>query len=434
MVVFWILAALMIVVALAFVLVPLLRARPESGPSVVEANLEVLRSQRREIEADVASGTLPAGAREEALAELVERADDDLAGRGSQRAEMRAPWVVAGLVALLVPALVLAFYLPLGSPNALEPQAVAAAAPAASDAKIVDMVENLARKVRERPDDAQGWSLLARSMAAIGRFPEASQAYEHLARLTPGDPQVLADWADALGMAQGRTLAGRPAQLAAQALAIDPKHPKALALAGTAALDAGDFAAATRHWQALSATLPPDSPDAQQVHTVLAEIQGRAAAAGKPVASAPAPAASAPAPATPAPAPATSAPAPGTPAPTIAAGGKSVTGSVTLAPALAAKVSGGETLFIFARSEGGPRVPLAVVRATARELPLKFTLDDSQAMSPDFKISSAAAVRVEARISATGNASPQPGDLVGTSAVVKPGARDVAIVMDKVMP
>ncbi len=415
MVVFWILATLMIVVALAFVLVPLLRSRAASGPSETQANLEVLRGQRREIEADVASGTLPEGARAEALEELVERADADLAGPGALHAEARAPWVVAGAVTLLVPALAFAFYLSLGSPNALDPKPAAAAAPAASDAQIVGMVENLARKVRERPDDAQGWSLLARSMAAIGRYPEASEAYEHLAKLTPNDPQVLADWADSLGMAQGRTLAGKPAQLAARALAIDPKHPKALALAGTAALDAGDFASATRHWQALAAGLPPDSPDAQQVRTVLAEVQGRAAASGKPVPAAPAPVASAS-------------------GATPAAGGKSVTGSVTLAPALAAKVSGGETLFIFARSEGGPRIPLAVVRAAARELPMKFALDDSQAMSPDFRISGAAAVRVEARISASGNAAPQPGDLVGTSAVVKPGARDVAIVVDKVLP
>ncbi len=418
MVVFWILATLMILVALAFVLVPLVRTPAASGPSETQANLEVLRSQRREIEADVATGTLPGSARDEAMAELLERADTDLAGRGTSPAEARAPWVVAGAAALLVPALVLAFYLTLGSPNALDPKAVADSSPAASDAQIVGMVENLARKVRERPEDAQGWSLLARSMAAIGRFPEASEAYERLAKLTPDDPQVLADWADSLGMAQGRTLAGKPAQLAARALAIDPKHPKALALAGTAALDAGDFAAATRHWQALAATLPADSPDAQQVRNVLSEIQGRAAAAGKPVPAMPPPVASAPA----------------APAPAVAAAGKSVTGSVTLAPALASKVAGGETLFIFARSEGGPRIPLAVVRATARELPLKFALDDSQAMSPDFRISGASAVRVEARISASGNAAPQPGDLIGTSAVVKPGTRDVAIVVDKVLP
>src|SRR5688500_1760872 len=123
MAVFWILAALMLLVALAFVLVPLLRARTPAGPTAVEANLEVLRGQRRELDADVAAGLLPAQARDEALAELVERAQDDLAAReGAVVATPRRPWVVAGVSAVLVPAIVLGTYLALGSPGALSPQ------------------------------------------------------------------------------------------------------------------------------------------------------------------------------------------------------------------------------------------------------------------------------------------------------------------------
>jgi cytochrome c-type biogenesis protein CcmH len=114
--------------------------------------------------------------------------------------------------------------------------------------------------------------------------------------------------------------------------------------------------------------------------------------------------------------------------------GASVTGSVSVAPGLASRVDRSATLFVFARAEKGPRMPLAVVRASASELPLKFTLDDSQAMAPSLKLSSAAEVRIEARISRSGNATPQPGDLVGTSGVVKPGAHDVNIVVDKVLP
>jgi cytochrome c-type biogenesis protein CcmH len=111
-----------------------------------------------------------------------------------------------------------------------------------------------------------------------------------------------------------------------------------------------------------------------------------------------------------------------------------VSGSVAIAPAIAGKLSGTETVFILARAEGGPRTPLAVIRAVARELPMKFALDDSQAMAPGVNISSASAVRIEARVSRTGNVIPQSGDLVGTSAPVKPGARDVKIVVDQVVP
>ncbi|MGZ5031765.1 MAG: c-type cytochrome biogenesis protein CcmI [Usitatibacter sp.] len=412
MAVFWILAASMTVVALAFVLVPLLRARPARGPSTADANLEVLRGQRREIEADIANGTLPAEAREQALADLMGRAQDDLSQpRPEAVSAPGKPWRTA---ALAIPALAFGMYLAVGNPAASDMKAVAAAAHGPmDDQQIIAMVESLAQKVKDRPDDAQGWALLARSMAALGRFKEASDAFEHLAKLVPGDAQILADYADALGMAQGRKLQGRPYELAKEALKIDPKHRKALALAGTAALDAGDYPAAAAHWQALAGELAPGTPDEAQVQAILGEIREKAAASGKPLAAAPKVAK----------------------APVAAPGAStSVSGSVAVAPAIAGKVSGKDTLFIFARSEGGPRVPLAVVRTSASALPFKFTLDDSQAMAPGVNLSSAQSVRIEARISSSGNATPQPGDFVGTSIVVKPGARDVNIVLDKVLP
>lgn len=411
MAVFWVLAALMTLVALAFVVVPMMRARPSAGPPVSEANLEVLRAQRREIDADVATGALPAGARAEALAELVDRARQDLAPVPAAATPQRKPWTAVALVAVALPALAFGIYLFTGTPAASDARFFARDSPKFSDAQIVAMVETLARKVRERPDDVQGWTLLARSMAALGRFGEAVEAYEHLLKIAPADAQILADFADALGMAQGRTLAGRPYELVKQALALDPGNKKSLALAGTAALDARDFAAANGYFQRLADQLPGDSDDAKQVQAVLGETREKALAAGQKIASAPqAPAAS--------------------PAPIA----RSVSGAVRVAPSVAAKVSPSDTVFIFARSEGGPRAPLAVVRASARELPIAFALDDSMAMSPDMKLSSASAVRVEARISRSGNAMPQAGDLVGTSEIVKPGARDVAILVDKIVP
>lgn len=429
MAVFWILAAAMTVLALAFVLVPLLRGRSSRAPSQGEANLDVLRSQRREIEADVALGVLPAAARDEALQELVARAETDLA-RGEEEAAppARKPWIVAALVGLSLPALCVGLYLKLGEPRGLDPQA--AAAPAESheqqfgDAKIVEMVETLSRKVRERPDDVQGWSLLARSMNALGRYPEAVDAYEHLARLVPDNADVLSDWADALAMKQGRDLKGRPYELVKRALVLDPKHQKSLALAGTAAMNEGDFAGAQRYWTTLSALATPE--DQQRIAAILEEVRGRAAAAGKPL---PAAKGLAAAPAQP---PPSAPPSPKAQAPK--AGGATVSGNVSVAPALAPKIAITDTLFIYARAEGGPRVPLAVLRGGARELPKDFVLDDSMAMAPGMNLSGAAAVRIEARVTKSGNATPQPGDLVGTSAVVKPGARDVKIVIDRTLP
>lgn len=429
MALFWFLTAAMAALAVLFVVVPLLRTRASAGPSEVEANLEVLQGQRREIEADIAAGNLPADSREEALSELVGRAATDLAPAPAPAASAGKPWPAALAAGLAVPALAFGLYLVLGTPSAMDPLVQAAASGKLEDKQIVAMVDSLATKMKDRPDDATGWSLLARSLSSLGRYKESAEAYERLAKLVPGDPQVLADYADILAMAQGKRLAGKPETLIRQALEIDPKHPKALALAASAAADAGDLPASLQYWQRLADSLPPDSEDAREVGLIITQLRQQAQGTGvklPPPREAPATTAAATAPkaeAKPAPARAAS-----------TAPGQSVSGSVAIAPHIAAKVSGSETVFILARAEGGPRTPLAVIKANVRELPMKFALDDSQAMAPGVNISSASAVRVEARVSRTGNVIPQSGDLVGTSAPVKPGSRDVKIVVDKVVP
>jgi cytochrome c-type biogenesis protein CcmH len=420
MALFWFLTAAMAALAVLFVVVPLLRARAGSGPSEVEANLEVLQGQRREIEADIAAGALPADSRDEALADLVGRAATDLAPAPAAAAGAGKPWPAALAAGIAIPVLAFGLYFAIGSPNALNPLVLAAASGKLEDKQIVEMVDSLAAKMKDRPDDATGWSLLARSLSSLGRFKESADAYERLAKLTPGDPQVLADYADMLAMAQGKRLAGRPEALIRQALEIDPKHPKALALAASAAADAGDLPASLQYWQRLADSLPPDSEDGREVAQIIAQLRQQAESTGVKLPQAPAATAAAPKPA---------------PAATASAAPiQSVSGSVAIAPAIAGKLSGAETVFILARAEGGPRTPLAVIRAVARELPMKFALDDTQAMAPGVNISSASAVRIEARVSRTGNVIPQSGDLVGTSAPVKPGARDVKIVVDRVVP
>lgn len=417
MAVFWTLAGLMTAVALAFVLVPLLRARPPAGPSAMEANLEALRGQRRELEADIAAGVVAAEAREQVLDELLHRADADLAAAPPDVVPDRGkPWIAVAAAALGIPALAFGLYLAIGMPVAMDPRAASSTAGGETmDQKSVeDLVAKLAVKVRERPDDARGWSLLARSTAALGRFEESAKAYEHLATLLPDDAQVLADYADSLGMAQGQKLAGKPFELVKKALAIDPANKKALALAATASMELGRNAESISYWERLAAALPPGSDDEKEVQEVLGELRrktgGAPSIAAAPKAAPPAKAAAAP------------------------AAGKSVSGVVTVAPEVASRIQAGDTLFVFARAEGGPRAPLAVLRGSAKELPLRFALDDSMAMSPQWSLSGASDVRIEARVSKSGNAMPQPGDVIGSSSVVKPGARDVRIVLDKVLP
>jgi cytochrome c-type biogenesis protein CcmH len=430
MLTFWIVAALLIVAALAFVLVPLLRPRTRQGPTLREANLAVLRGQRRDIENDVALGLLPRESREDALAELAARADEDLATAAEpDTAPARKPWAVAAFFALLIPAVTVGFYLWVGAPEATDPKVMAAATAQPGDHQIEEMVTILEQKMKERPDDVQGWMLLARSYAATGKLEKAVAAYAHLAKIAPQDASILADYADALAVTRGRNLAGEPTELVMRALAIDPRHPKALALAGTIKLNAGDFAASLAYWERLYAVMPPGSEDATEVRNIIEDVRGRAAAAGKPQPPSKALAAAPAAPAAPHP-PVGTAAAPAKASP----GGPSVSGTVRLADAFAGRTAPTDTLFIYARAEAGSRIPLAIIRGGAGELPRSFELDDSMGMSPAVKLSTTPSVVIEARVSKAGGAVTQSGDLIGTSQPVAPGARGVAVVIDKVVP
>lgn len=424
MLIFWSLATLLICVTLAALLWPLLRVRHgAAAPDAESAAIAVYRDQKQALDAESEDGAITAEERDAAVAELSRRLGDELAalpqaiasGRGQRRA-----WAVALALLLLVPAAALVLYAHLGNPDATSVIAAndSRNAHELSESQITAMVDKLAQRLKSHPDEAEGWMLLARSYAALGRFGEAADAYAHADTLIPDNADLLADYADALAMAQGKRLAGKPAELARRALAIDPQQRKALALAATAALEAGDVDGSLSAWRRLQAQFPEGSDDARQIGAIVAEIesdrhhgQGLPAAPGKPARRPDQTAATPPAPA----------------APTIA-------GEVEIAPALASKVALSDTVFIFARAVDGPRMPLAVLRVPARELPKQFRLDDSMGMASGVKLSNAAAVIVEARISKSGNALPQPGDLSGKSPPVKPGASDVKVTIDQVVP
>ena len=424
MLVFWSLAALLLAITLALLLRPLLRARHvAAAPDVDAAAISVYRDQKLALDAECADGVITAAERDAAVTELARRLSDEVAtvrsAQTDQRGQRRA-WFAAAALLLLIPSAAVVLYMRLGNPAAGEPAHAAAIdgrnPHEIADTQIVAMVDSLAQRLKARPDDADGWALLARSYQALGRFPEAADAYAHADALIPDNAVLLADYADVLAMAQGRKLAGKPAALAQRALAIDPNHRKALALAATAALEARDLDGALAYWRRLLAQFPQASDDAKQVTAIIAEIESaQRDGKGVPVAGDSAPRREARALVTP-PAAAT------------------IAGRVDISPALATKVALTDTVFIFARAVDGPRVPLAVLRIAAKDLPKEFTLDDSMGMAPGAKLSGAAAVIVEARISRSGNALPQSGDFSGRSAPIKPGAAGVKVVIDQVVP
>ena len=423
MLLFWSLATLLVAVTLALLLPPLLRRRRGGAaePDPDAATTSVYRDQKQVLDAEYADGVISAEEREAAVAELSHRLGEEVGGRAPParpKLDRRSAWILASVLLVLIPSGAVILYARLGKPEAIAPAARERAAHEMSDSQVNALVETLAQRLKTRPDDAEGWTLLARSYQALARFPEAADAYARVTALVPNDAGLLADYADVLAMTQRRRLEGKPAELAARALSIDPNNRKALALSATAAMEVKDFDRATALWKRLRAQFPEGSEDARQVGSIIAEVEGMKSGRGVPTASGDR---------------ATAAP-PAAPAASPVAPGPAIAGRVDVSPALAPKVALTDTVFIFARAVDGPRMPLAILRISAKQLPTDYRLDDSMGMAGGTKLSGASSVVVEARISKSGNAIAQPGDLSGKSGPVKPGASGVNVTIDQVVP
>ncbi|MCX8520357.1 MAG: tetratricopeptide repeat protein [Rhodoferax sp.] len=300
--------------------------------------------------------------------------------------------------------------------------------PPISMEQIAAMTDKLAARLQAQPNDLQGWTMLARAYSVLGRPAEASSAYARALQLHPDDAALLADYADALASNNNGDLSGQPVQLLERALQMEPKQMKALYLLGTHAFNTKDYAKAIAQWQQVLALAVADSGITEEVQAAIAEARQLAGmdAAGKPPAIAPADSNRAASDAV------DQATGKATEKATEKAS-KAVSGSVTLSAALRQQVQPDDTLFVFARKAPGTGMPLAIVRKQVRDLPLTFQLDDSMAMSAASPLSSASQVVISARISKSGNATPQPGDLFGQSAVVAPGAKGLQIEIQQVV-
>jgi len=389
MILFWSLGAALAAGTLLLVLRPLLARRGHAGVSRRAANIAIYRDQMRELDADLAAGKLAPAEHQRARAELESRLLEDV-DAAAEVAPRRSGRGAALLVGIAVPACALALYFFIGSPRAVDPRADTHAVGAG---QIEAMVQRLAARLRENPEDVEGWRMLGRSYAALGRFAQAVDAYAKAAVRAPRDADLLADFADALGMAHGGSLQGEPEKLVQRALEIDPKHLKALALAGTAAFHRKDFAAAAGYWQRMLPLVPPDSEDARAIRDNVAEarkLAGAPAHAG-------------------------------------------IQGTVRLSPKLRDRIAPGDALFVYARAADGPPMPLAVLRRTAGDLPIAFALDDSMAMTPAMTVSAHPRIVVTARVSRSGNARPEAGDLQGASKPMANDAKGVVVEINEVV-
>jgi len=294
-------------------------------------------------------------------------------------------------------------YLALGNPQATTPTEAGAAS---TPQRMMALVEALNERMKANPEDGNGWALLGRSFVTLGRFAEAAQAFAQASQRLPASAALLADHAEASALAQGERLAGQPVALLERALALDASHPKTLALLATAAIEQGDLDAGIGYWRRLRALAPEGGADRARIDEVLAELEVRRGGATRDKSG----------------------------SSTAMSGSESVEGSVEIVPALASNVGAGDTLFIFARNPDGGRMPLAIVKRPVGQWPQRFRLTDDMAMAPGAALSGAQRIVVEARVSRTGNATPASGDLSGKSEPVAPGARDVRVVLDRLVP
>ncbi len=323
------------------------------------------------------------------------------------------------IVALLVPLLALGMYAWLGSPElVIGGAAQTATAPASHDAGGMTMAQAIAKlekRLQEDPDNAEGWYMLARSYVAEKQYDKAAKAMERVVALEgENDPSLLLQYADALAMANDGRVAGKPAEFVHKALKLKPDYPEALWLAGIAASQSDDLADAITYWRKAVALLDGQPESQAELKQQIAIAEEKLTALGGTVP----------------PAETTAAPSPEQ-KPANTATGASISVTVTLSPALADKVSPDDAVFIYARAASGPPMPLAATRTTVAKLPITVTLDDSQAMMPQMKLSAFPQVIVGARVSKSGQAMPQPGDLEGVAAPVAPTSTPkVEVIID----
>jgi cytochrome c-type biogenesis protein CcmH len=411
---FWTCAALMLIAALLIVLRPLLR---RAGPD------DELQRKRAALDAAHAAGVI------EAAEYASKRAA--IEGTSTAVAPARTRPLPALALAALLPAIAVLVYVVTGTPEALTPgattrPAAAAGADAAAAGNMDEAIASLAARLEAEPDDLQGWLLLGRAYKAVGRFGDARKALDRARQIAPDDFDTLVEYAEAISLErEDKLIEGEARSLLERALAGNPVHQRALWLLGIADAQAGDYAAAVGSWERLLPLLEPGSDVAQSVAGQIAEARQRA---GMPPA-----AESTGAPATAAP---IAPPVAAVDSPTDGSSGPRLTIVVDISPELRARVAATDTLYVFARAPSGPRMPLALQRLTAANLPVTVVLDDSMGMMPQLKLSGAAEVVVGARISKSGVANPQSGDLEGLSATLTPATSTdpIQLTIDRVVP
>ena len=410
----FLLAALLLLVIVVAVLVRALWLGARQGEiqpvdqAVEQANARVYRDQLAELEADHASGALTPAAFEAARDELQQRLLEDVAtvtaSVSAGPTPARTPWAWTAALGVFIPVLALGVYAMLGQPAALDPRVLAQGQDNGAQItpeKLNEMVQALEQRLKDQPNSVEGWVMLGRVQRARGLYDRADEALVRALALAQDD-DLLIERAEVLAQKQGGNFAGEPWALIQGVLTRDPQHLNALLLAGSASFAELNYRSALRFWERARERVDMQSPDAQELDRAMAQARDKLGLPPMPDKARPAGA-------------------------VISA--TSISGRVSVVKNLAAKVAPTDTVFIYATPVSGSKMPVAIYRTTADQLPLDFVLDDSMAMNPQAKLSDQREVTLRVRISKSGQAQAQPGDLGVSLSPVKPGAQGLNLTV-----
>jgi cytochrome c-type biogenesis protein CcmH len=397
-------ALLLLVLILVLLLRPFFFPAKESATSRRQMNAAIYREELDKLEADRLSGVVDSANYEQVHAEMRQRLfqdtdeADDLAVLGSPKK------TIIG-ISIFVVILSTGLYFSLG--DVFRIANINDANPAAQQG-VEKMVAEFAAKMEKEPDNLKGWAMLARSYRIMGRNADAEKAYVRAGSFVDTDPQLLADYADVLAANANGNFTGKPLQLINKALALDPNNLLALWLLGTADFNNQNYKAAVQSWEKLAKQLPADSNEARTIAESIAEARSKGGLA-----------------------PASAAAGTSASAPVVSNLG--VSGQVGITIDLQSKIKTGDILMVIARKPG-ERMPVAVLKTAVTAFPMNFLLNDTLAMSPTALISQLPEVLIEVRVSKTGMAMPEAGDLISKPQTVKVGASNIRLMIDQVRP
>ena len=389
-------------VAVVFLWVLMRERKPVTQASQAKANAKVYRDQISDLDREHDSGHISDQEWQQSRDELSLRLLEDTSAVDDPAAKTEKPAIwTAVVLAVALPLGSMGLYMWVGQPEALNPLALKT--PDQVDPKdLAKMAQTLAEKLKDKPDNLQGWVMLGRTYRTLENFDAALKAYDSALKLSADDDLKL-ERIEIIAMQRQGQFEGEPWNVIREILQRDPQHFGALLTAGSASYAEGKFADALKYWEQARKPLDANNPDLEGLESAIATVRERL---GMP-------------------------PTKATPA---ATSGLNVTGQVNLSASLKSKASPNDVVFIYATPANGDRMPLAIFKTTVSQLPFNFTLDDSTAMAPDRKLSAAGEVMVKVRVTKSGNAMPQSGDLSGSLGPVKVGAKGLKLEIKDQVP